>query len=131
VQATPAVVLLSCTLATSLACGSGTFTIKHEKFQATDICDGTGTLRVFMKGDTVQAQAQTPLQTHMLKGGLPSIWCHGLTHQYAGTVRVHGYTFESDASDPLQFRVDRKKGYHYVSGKGAVTAPDGKVTTLP
>ena len=112
-------------------CGSGTFTIKDENFQATDICDGTGTYEIFMENGEVHAKTQGDIQTKMLKSGFPSAWCHGLTHQFVGTVNVFGYTFESDASDPLKFTVDRDKGFYYTSGKGTVTDPDGKVTNLP
>jgi hypothetical protein len=125
------IILLSITAATLSGCGSGTFTINNEKFQATDICDGTGTLEIYMENGEVHAKAQGDIKTHMIKNGFPSAWCHGLTHQYTGTVKRSGYTFESDPNDPLKFQVDRDKGYHYISGKGVVTDPDGKVTTFP
>jgi len=125
------VVLLTIIVAALSGCGSGTFTIKNKNFRATDICDGTGTLEIYMENGAVQAKAQDEIQTHMLKSGFPSVWCHGLTHQFVGTVKVSDYTFESDANEPLQFMVDRNKGFYYVSGKGTVTDPDGKVTTLP
>jgi hypothetical protein len=125
------IVLLSITTATLSGCASRTFTIKNEKFQATDICDGTGTIEISTQNGKVQAKAQGRIQTHMIKNGGFSMWCHGLTHQYTGTVKVFGYTFQSDPNDPLKFQVDRDKGYHYISGKGVVTDSDGKVTTLP
>jgi len=124
--ATTIVILLFMT-----GCGLGTFTIKDDNFQATDVCDGTGTLEIFMENGAVQANAQGDIQTKMLKNGMPSVWCHGLTHQFIGTVTVSGYTFESDISDPLMFTVDRNKGFYYTSGKGTVKDPDGKITTLP
>ncbi|MGB7297100.1 MAG: hypothetical protein WBC70_16060 [Candidatus Aminicenantales bacterium] len=124
-------VLISLAITMLSGCGSGTFTIKDDNFQATDVCDGTGTMEIFIENGTVQAKAQGDIQTKMLKNGFPSVWCHGLTHLFVGTVKVSGYTFESDASDPLKFTVDRNKGFYYTSGKGTVTAPDGKVTSLP
>ena len=63
-------------------CGSGTFTIKDENFRATDICDGTGTYEISMGNGDVHAKTQGSIQTKMLKSGLPSAWCHGLTHQF-------------------------------------------------
>ena len=124
-------VLLIITALSLSGCGSGTFAIKDVNFQASDACDGTGTLEVFMENDSVQAKALDDIQTKLIKSGFPSMWCHGLVHQYRGTVEVSGYTFESDANDPLQFKVDRTKGFYYLSGKGTVTDPNGKVTTLP
>ena len=124
--ATTVVILLSMT-----GCRLDTFVIEDDNFQATDVCDGTGTLEIFMKNGAVQAKGQGDTQITMLKDGMPSVWCHGLTHRFTGTVTVSGYTFESDVSDPLEFTVDRDKGLYYTSCKGIVTDPDGKVTTLP
>jgi hypothetical protein len=42
-----------------------------------------------------------------------------------------GYTFASDANDPLQFTIEQNHKYLYVQGKGAVTLPDGTQVTLP
>jgi len=120
-------------LLTTTGCGSGTFNIKNENFQASDVCDGTGTVELFMEnGEAKIKKSKEPLQTIMLKDGFPSLmWCHGLTHQFVDTVKLYEYTFESNANDPLKFTVDRKKGYYYTSGKGTVTGPDGNVTILP
>jgi hypothetical protein len=41
-----------------------------------------------------------------------------------------GYTFASDAKDPLQFQVDETKGYVYIHGSGTVTQPDQSVIAL-
>jgi len=35
------------------------------------------------------------------------------------------------SDDPLQFKVDRDKGYYYIGGKGTVTTPKGKIIKLP
>ncbi len=125
------IVLFTIAAANLSGCGSGTFTIKNDDFQATDICDAEGTYEISMNYGEVQVKAQSDIQAQMLKDGFPSIWCHGLSHQFIGTVSLYGFTFNSDASEPLKFMVDRKKGYYYISGKGTVTDPDGKVTTLP
>ena len=67
----------------------------------------------------------------MRKSGLPSAWCNGTIHVWKGKVTYEGYTFESSTDDPLQFAVDKDKGYRYVEGKGTVTTPEGKVVELP
>jgi len=125
------IILFTIVVANLSSCGSGTFTINNEDFQATDICDGEGTFEIYMNKGDVQVKAQNDIQTHMLKDGFPSIWCHGLTHQFIGTVSLYGFTFVSDPGEPLKFLVDRKKGYYYISGKGTITDTDGKLTTLP
>ncbi len=58
------------------------------------------------------------------------LWCPGARHTWEGTLSSEGYTFESDASDPLVFVVDPQGGYEYVGGQGKVTQPDGKVVNL-
>lgn len=124
-------VLMAILMTTLSGCGSGTYTIKDEEFKASDICDGTGTFEIVSENGSVQAKVLGDVKSHMLKSGMPGIWCHGFIHQFTGTVKVNGYTFVSDASDPLKFTVDRKKGYYYTSGKGTITDPKGKVTNLP
>ncbi len=64
-------------------------------------------------------------------GGSQNIWADGVTHTWIGRVSYNGYIFDSDQNKPLSFRVDKDHGYTYVGGKGTVTAPDGKSTTLP
>jgi hypothetical protein len=59
------------------------------------------------------------------------LWCYGAKHTWIGTLTYAGFTFTSDAADPLQFVIDQKRGYVYLGGKGSVTAPDGTVTKLP
>lgn len=63
-------------------------------------------------------------------GGL-TIWCPGATHTWKGNLTFKGYKFASDTRDPLRFMVDKDLGYVYVSGKGSVTFPNGKVVHLP
>ena len=59
-----------------------------------------------------------------------SIWCYGATHVWTGTWTWHGYTFASDADDPLVFRLLESSGYTYISGSGTVTQPGGEVVAL-
>jgi hypothetical protein len=59
------------------------------------------------------------------------LWGYGAKHTWIGKSVYAGYTFDSDANDPLQFRIDREKGYVYVKGKGVVIEPDGKEVSLP
>jgi len=59
------------------------------------------------------------------------IWCYGAKHTWIGTLTYAGYTFASDASNPLQFIIDQNRGYVYIGGKGSVTLPDGAVVNLP
>jgi hypothetical protein len=58
-------------------------------------------------------------------GGKWVMWCPGAKHTWIGTLKANGYTFASDAANPLQFAVDPQGGYDYVGGKGTVTQPDG------
>jgi pSer/pThr/pTyr-binding forkhead associated (FHA) protein len=64
------------------------------------------------------------------EGGL-TIWCYGAKHTWIGTLTYGGYTFISDEESPLQFILDRSKGYSYLSGKGTVVKPDGTSVELP
>jgi len=65
----------------------------------------------------------------MLNGGW-AVFCYGAKHTWIGTLTYAGYTFASDANDPLKFIVDENKGYVYVGGKGSVTSPDGSIINL-
>ncbi len=112
------------------ACANGPFIIKDESFAASDVCDGEGTIEIRMVNGEFQATAGEDVQLEFLESGMPSIWCHGLTHVWLGTATYEGYTFESDPDDPLQFVVDRESGYRYVLGTGTVTTPNGDVVTL-
>ena len=108
---------------------TGPFTI--EDFSASNACDGQGTIEFRMEGGQLMATARDDVQTFMRQAGMPSVWCHGLRHVWIGEATLEGYTFDSSPDDPLQFVVDRGKGYYYDQGTGTVTAPDGEVTTLP
>jgi hypothetical protein len=59
------------------------------------------------------------------------MWCYGAKHTWLGCNSYAGYTFDSDADNPLQFMIDRGEGYLHIRGKGTVTQPDGEVVSLP
>lgn len=102
-----------------------------DDFKASEVCDGHGQVEILMDNDTVQATTRPGLSTKMIKNGMPSAWCHGLQHIFIGKVELNKYIFESDLNNPLQFVIDRQKGYVHQKGKGTVTAPDGSITKLP
>jgi len=112
------------------ACG-GPLTIKDKKFKASNACDGEGEIEFFMQNGELVAKARSNLQTYMKKIGLFSAWCHGIKQIWKSKATYAGYTFDSSIDEPLQFKVDRNKGYCYLKGKGTVTTPVGKVIKLP
>jgi len=110
---------------------TGPLTIKDENFTASNVCDGEGTLELRMEGGELLMTARDELQIFMLQSGMPSSWCHGLRHIWIGEATYAGHTFKSSLDDPLQFVVDREKGYYYEQGTGTITMPEGEVVTLP
>jgi hypothetical protein len=80
-----------------------------------------------VNGDSLGITVNTTLT--MINGGW-AIFCWGAKHTWIGTLTYAGYTFASDAKDPLQFQVDENKGYVYVHGSGTVTQPDKTVVAL-
>lgn len=108
---------------------TGQFKIKD--FSASNACDGEGTIELRMEGGQLRPTSRGEIQTFMRQSGMPSIWCHGLKHVWIGEATFEGYTFDSRSGDPLQFVVDRDKGYYYEQGTGSVTTSDGKVVKLP
>lgn len=61
--------------------------------------------------------------------GVMTIWCYDAKHTWTGTLQYAGYTFASDADNPLQFIIETD-GYHYLQGTGTVTTPDGTQVQL-
>ncbi len=61
----------------------------------------------------------------------PALWVDGMQHTWVGRFEVKGYVFDSDESEPLQFKVDKGRGYVYLKGKGTVTLPNKESVTLP
>jgi Skp family chaperone for outer membrane proteins len=56
-------------------------------------------------------------------------WHEGARHTLKGTLKIQGYTFVSDATDPLVFRVT-SKAYVYERGRGTVVTPRGEKVVL-
>ncbi|MFM8320636.1 MAG: NPCBM/NEW2 domain-containing protein, partial [Chloroflexota bacterium] len=77
-------------------------------------------------GDNVRATGSLAIRNNKLL-----FWCYGAKHTWLGTLTYHGYTFASEAADPLTFVVDAALGYRYAGGSGTVTFPDGSQYTLP
>lgn len=106
---------------------SATFAIKDEKFKADfkGECN-TDAIIVDVKGNSFTVKG-----TMSIRSGKSTLWCYGAMHTWTGKLAYEGYTFASDKKDPLKFRLDKDKGYVYISGKGTVTFPNGKVIKLP
>lgn len=64
------------------------------------------------------------------QGGF-TVWCYGAKHTWMGSLVYDGYTFISDNNNPLQFMIEKDRGYVYLKGSGSVTYPDGKVIEFP
>lgn len=67
-------------------------------------------------------------------GGQIHLWCNGAKHTWIGRhENIQGVIalIDSDKENPLQFKIDKEKGYVYQKGKGTVTMSDGKVIKLP
>jgi hypothetical protein len=104
------------------------FAIKDERFEA----NVQQECKTDAKITDIQGNSFTfGGSTISMIGGKWVIWCYGAKHTWIGTLSYAGYTFSSDANNPLQFMVDKARGYVYVTGKGSIKFPDGKVATLP
>lgn len=58
------------------------------------------------------------------------IWCPGARHTWVGSLTYEGYSFTSDAADPLVFTLDSEGAYVYAGGRGTITEPGGKKVDL-
>ncbi len=116
------------------------FVIRDEKFEATykescntdaeivDVSDGAFSVRGLIDMQNVGIfSVEGLLETRKRE----DLFCYGAKHTWIGTLTYGGYTFISDKDEPLQFMVDKDKGYVYVKGKGTVKMPDGKTVKLP
>jgi hypothetical protein len=123
---------LALSVLTTLTCSPGAYTINAEEFSASDACNAEGTYEVRTQDDRVSATAMGEIKAEFIQAGGfgATLWCHGLRHRFIGRVEHGGYVFESDAENPLQFVVDRDKGYHYEQGAGTVTGPNGEQRTF-
>jgi len=63
--------------------------------------------------------------------GQTTFWCYGARHTWIGKLTYADFTFDSDKDNPLQFVIDKDKGYLYVKGQGTITFPNGKIRKLP
>jgi hypothetical protein len=66
----------------------------------------------------------------MVPSFVPTLSWAGAEHILLGTVTLGGYTFESDPSFPLHFKLVRDVGYVYLCGRGTVTTKKGGKHTL-
>lgn len=54
-----------------------------------------------------------------------TVWTHGAIHEIDGPLTLAGYQFLPEQDAPMVFRVDSKKGYVFISGRGEITPPNG------
>jgi hypothetical protein len=64
-----------------------------------------------------------------LPNGQSLAWCSGARHTIKGRLETGGYTFISDPTDPLVFRLS-DRGYVYERGKGTVLTPSNENVLL-
>jgi len=117
---------------TGLSCKTRSFSLKDDKLIDRSARHDDGKVEISQRPDGTYNIKGKVMVTFNPSGGYDqNIWADGVTHTWIGKVKYQGYLFDSDAGKPLAFRVDKDNGYTYVGGKGTVTAPDGKSTTLP
>jgi len=117
---------------TGLSCKTRSFSLKDDKLIDRSARHDDGKVEISQRPDGTYNIKGKVMVTFNPSGGYDqNIWADGVTHTWIGKVKYQGYLFDSDAGKPLVFRVDKDNGYTYVGGKGTVTAPDGKSTTLP
>jgi len=104
---------------------------KGEAFEADaqTACSNTDVAITEVVGDALRIEVLSG-SISIREGGL-TIWCYGAKHTWIGNLTYGGYTFISDEESPLQFILDRSKGYTFLSGKGTVVQPDGTSVELP
>ena len=54
-----------------------------------------------------------------------TVWTHDAIHEIEGPLTLAGYEITPESDKPVVFRVDRKRGYVFVGGKGRVKPPGG------
>lgn len=99
------------------------FAIGEKKFIPKDKNDCITDTKVSMEGKTYAFDGLLDVRH--------GNYCHKAKHTLIGEVTLFEYVFNSDKNDPLQFIVDKDRGYVYVKGKGTITTPSGKKTILP
>jgi hypothetical protein len=117
---------------TVLSCNTRSFSLKDDKLIDRSARHDDGKVQISQNPDGGYHISGQVTVTFNPSGGYDqNIWADGVTHTWIGKVTYQGYVFDSNSGKPLVFRVDKDNGYTYVGGKGTVTAPDGKSTTLP
>ena len=108
------------------------FSINDERLMDKSARHDDGKVQISQNPDGSYRISGQVMTTFNPDGGVSqNIWADGVTHTWIGKVSYERYVFDSDQTKPLIFRVDKDNGYTYVGGKGTVTSPDGKSTTLP
>lgn len=115
------------------------FTIAAAAGQGIDVGDqiGSGTpacpnsdIKLELKGDDYSASGTVMIT---IKG--PVVWCRGALHTWLGgshAVSTRAIrTIESDAQNPLQFRIEENSSYRYLKGRGSITMRDGSLVKYP
>ena len=117
---------------TGLSCKTRSFSLKDDKLIDRSTGHDNGKVQISQNPDgSYHISGQVTVTFNPSGGYDQNIWADGVTHTWIGKCKYEGYVFDSDSSKPLVFRVDKDNGYTYVGGKGTVTTPDGKSTTLP
>ncbi len=118
---------------TGLSCKTRSFSLKDDKLIDRSARHDDGSkVQISQNPDgSFHISGQVTVTFKPSGGYDQNIWADGVTHTWIGKCTYRGYLFDSDAGKPLVFRVDKDNGYTYVGGKGTVTTPDGKSTTLP
>lgn len=103
------------------------FSIQNGEFEASykDTCE-TDVEIISVEGTSFRARGTISMRNSQFV-----LWCYGAKHTWLGRLTYAGYTFSSETNTPLQFMVDKDRGYLYVAGDGTVTLPDGTIVNLP
>ena len=106
------------------------FAIQSSAFEA-DILEycNTDIAITDAEGDSIRIEVLSG--TLSIRDGRFAVWCYGAKHTWVGVLTYGNHTFNSDKDNPLQFTIDKDKGYVYIKGKGSVKLPDGQVIELP
>jgi hypothetical protein len=128
------ILLISCCVVLSVASVGCTrkFSLNDDRLIDRSARHDDGQVRISQNPDgSYHISGQVMTTFNPGGGSFQNIWADGVTHTWIGKVSYQRYVFDSDSSKPLIFRVDKDNGYTYVGGKGTVTSPEGKSTSLP
>jgi len=111
------------------------FAITDEEFIDQSVPNGYDSHVAIKEGEGDGVILSTPPERDSWKLGVYNgkqvLFSNGSTHTWLGKTKMFNYVFDSEKDNPLQFRVERGKGYVYIKGIGTVTTPDGKLIRLP